>query len=147
MRAVCKGEFLLPLPPDEALALFTPEGERRWAGAEWDPQYAADPGREDGSAPGTVFTTESTGGDAVWIVVGRTADSVAYARVVPGRIAGIVAVTCSRADDDACRVHVTYDLTSLSPEGEAFVRELAEGYDAFLDDWRREIVASLARDA
>ena len=141
-RTVCTGEFTLPLSIEQALPLFTPEGERRWAGHAWDPRYA-DGAAGDRSDPGTVFTTESTGGDAVWIVLGRTEDSIAYARVVPGRNAGTVRVTCS-AEQDGCRVRVAYDLTSLGPEGNAFVREFEDGYAAFLEHWRQAIVESLS---
>src|SRR5262249_47894283 len=64
VRVVCEGRFELPLPPAEALPFFTPEGERAWAGPAWNPVYP-DPGAAvDDSAPGTVFTTESHGGDA-----------------------------------------------------------------------------------
>jgi hypothetical protein len=28
------------MPPADARTLFTPEGERRWAGASWNPIYA-----------------------------------------------------------------------------------------------------------
>jgi len=48
---------------------------------------------------------------------------------------------CSAADDDACRVRVT----SLSPEGEEFVRELEDGFDTFLEHWRR-VIGSVAAD-
>jgi hypothetical protein len=32
----------------------------------------------------------------------------------------------------------------LSPDDAAFVEELEAGYDAFLDEWRREILGALA---
>jgi hypothetical protein len=38
---------------------------------------------------------------------------------------------------------VRYDVTSLGPDGVQFVEELEAGYDAFLDEWRREILAAL----
>src|SRR5437588_11717644 len=46
-------DITVGLPREQALALFTPEGERRWAEG-WDPQYP-EPGRREG--PGAVFTT------------------------------------------------------------------------------------------
>ena len=67
VRAVCEGGFTLPMTVEEALPLFTPEGERGWAGADWDPQYPIDGAAADDSAPGTVFTTESHGGARVRI--------------------------------------------------------------------------------
>jgi len=144
VRVVCEGRFELPLPPDQARAYFTPEGERAWAGPAWDPVYA-DPGAAgDGSAPGTVFTTESHGGDATWVVVDRTASTMRYARFVPRRIAGTIAVRCAPgATDGETVVTVTYDVTSLGPDGAELVERLRDGYDAFLGSWREQILRSL----
>jgi hypothetical protein len=36
VRAICEARFTLPLPVAAAVPLFTPEGERRWAGQSWD---------------------------------------------------------------------------------------------------------------
>jgi hypothetical protein len=139
VRAICEGGFTLPLPVADALPLFTPEGERRWAGADWDPVYALPGAAQDDTAPGTVFSTESDGGAAVWIVLERRDDGMRYARVAPARIAGTIDVTCTPVDGGT-RVHVTYDVTSLGPEGAEFVRELESGYDGFMASWREEIL-------
>jgi len=145
VRTISTGRFTLPLPVEEAVPLFTPEGERPWAGADWDPVYAVPEAAEDDSAPGTVFTTDSTGGAATWIVLDRRADAMSYARVVPGSIAGTIAVTCRAAESaEETEITVTYDTTSLSAEGAAFVEELNRGYDAFLESWREEILKALA---
>jgi len=127
----------------DALPLFTPEGERRWAGSSWNPVYAVPGSAADDSAPGTVFTTESDGGAATWIVLERRDDGLRYARVAPGRIAGTVEVRCAEAGPGETLVTVTYDATSLGPEGRAFVEELSAGYDAFLEHWREAILATL----
>jgi hypothetical protein len=148
LRVICEGHFNLPVPPSEALPLFTPEGERAWAGSAWNPVYPIAAAAEDASAPGTVFTTESDGGLATWVIVERTEATMRYARVAPGRIAGTVTVSCVQpASAVETKVTVTYDVTSLGPEGAAFVEELRDGYDAFLSGWREEIVAALATRA
>jgi hypothetical protein len=146
IRAVCDGHFTLPLPVRSTVPLFTPEGERRWAGSSWDPVYAIPDQVTDGAAPGTVFTTESDGRAATWIVLERSDDGMRYARVAPGRIAGTIAVHCSQTAEDESRVTVRYDVTSLGPEGVDFVQELEAGYDAYLEEWRREILAGLASE-
>ena len=143
VRAICEGGFTLPLPLADAVVLFTPEGERRWAGEDWDPQYSIPESAQDDSAPGTVFSTESDGGRATWIVLERRDDGLRYARIAPDRIAGTVSVHCAPAAGGETRVTVVYDVTSLSPEGAAFVRELESGFDAFMDGWRNEIVEGL----
>jgi len=145
VRVLCEGQLSLPLTVAEAVPLFTPEGERRWAGSAWDPVYAIPDAAGHGSAPGTVFTTESDGGAAIWIVLDRREDGISYARVAPGRIAGTITVSCAQAAaPDQTRVTVSYDVTSLSPEGAAFARQLEAEYDEFLESWRREILAALA---
>ena len=138
-RAICTGRFSLPLAVEDAIPLFTPEGERRWAGSSWDPKYAIPEAVED-EAPGTVFTTESDGGMATWIVLERRDDGMRYARVAPERIAGTIDVTCLPSASDETEVSVTYDVTSLSTEGTAFVNELEASFDSFLDGWREELV-------
>jgi hypothetical protein len=142
IRAVCEGHFMLPLPVTAAVPLFTPEGERRWAGSSWDPVYAIPEAISDGAAPGTVFTTESDGRVATWIVLERREDGMSYARVAPGRIAGTITVHCTQKAQGQTCVTVRYDVTSLGPEGVDFVQELEAGYDEFLEEWRREILAS-----
>ena len=97
---------------------------------------------EDDSAPGTVFMTESDGGDATWIVLERRHDGMRYARVAHDRIAGTIDVLCTQGDSaDVTEVAVTYDVTSLSSQGSAFVEELEAGFDEFLEGWRQEILA------
>jgi hypothetical protein len=142
IRAICEGHFTLPLPIAEAVPLFTPEGERRWAGASWDPVYAIPEAAGDDSAAGTVFTTESDGGAATWIVLERRDDGMSYARVAPDRIAGTISVRCSQEVEET-RVTVRYDVTSLGPEGVRFVGVLEDGYETFLGEWRRAILAGL----
>lgn len=127
----------------EALPLFTPEGERRWGGDSWDPVYALSGSAGDDTAPGTVFTTESDGGAATWIVLERRDDGFRYARVAPDRIAGTISVRCVESALGETQVTVTYDVTSLGPEGRAFVEELSDGYEAFLGHWRHAILAAL----
>lgn len=148
VRAICEGQFLLPLPPAEAVSLFTPEGERLWAGSSWDPVYAIPEAAHHDSAPGTVFTTQSDSGRATWIVLDHGDGEMRYARVVADLIAGTITVTCAEAaTPNQTRVNVTYDITSLGPEGTEFVTELEATYDEFLEEWRQQIAAPGASDA
>ena len=134
IRRVLSGIVEVPLPPDEALALFTPEGERAWAPG-WDPHF---PSGED-TAPGTAFTTH--GGRTFWVIADRTADAMRYARITPGVHAGTVEVRCEPAGATTC-AHVTYDLTGLGDP--AAVDHFAGGFPAMLAEWERLIATSLA---
>jgi len=109
---------------------FTPEGERRWVGGEWDPSYPAGDVR---LAPGLVF--EAVG--ATWVVVDADPERVRYVRVTPGRRAGIVEV--QRLDDTTVRV--TYDLTALTPSEAGELEAFAGDYETMLAGWSRSIAA------
>jgi hypothetical protein len=76
-------------------------------------------------------------------VLERHPDGMRYARVAPGRIAGTVSVSCAPSPGGT-QVRVTYDVTSLGPEGAEFVRELESGYHGFMESWREEIVKGVA---
>jgi hypothetical protein len=146
VRVICNGRFALPMPLADARTLFTPEGERGWAGSSWNPIYPVPGAAKDDSSPGTVFTTESDGGEATWIVLERSDNGMRYARVAHDRIAGTIDVVCTQGESpDVTEVEVTYDVTSLSPEGSVFAKKLQASFDEFLEGWQHEIVASLSR--
>jgi hypothetical protein len=132
-------EFTVALPPDQAIMLFTPEGERRWADG-WNPRYP-EPERREG--PGAVFTTEHGGHHATWIVVDHTAQRLRYARVVHGATAGTVEVSIVSSTDRATVVRVTYDLTALTAMGAAWLDDFDEGYEDEIASWSKEIAAAL----
>ena len=100
------GTIHVPLPPDRALELFTPEGEREWVPG-WDPHHHSP----------TVFATDHGGSDTLWVITDQEPRRMRYARVTPGVHAGTVEVRCRpEADDSRTRADVTYDLTELSPK-------------------------------
>jgi hypothetical protein len=132
IRHVLRGTVEVPLPPEQALALFTPAGERAWAPG-WDPVYPV----EEDTSPGTTFTTHD--GRTFWVIADRTADSMRYSRITPGVHAGSVEVRCEAAGS-ATRAHVTYDLSG----DPATVDQFAGDFPAMLAEWERLIAASLA---
>jgi hypothetical protein len=132
-------EITVRLPAEQAMALFTPEGERRWAEG-WDPHYP-EPGRRDG--PGAVFTTGHGGHMTTWIMVDHGRGSVGYARVTEGMTAGTVAVEVVGSAERSTQVRVTYDLTPLTPAGETWLETFDEHYDAAIGGWATEIAAAL----
>ena len=120
----CQGSLRVPLPPPEAIELFTPEGERAWV-PHWDPVHAS----------ATVFTTDQT----IWVITDATATRRRYARVTPGVQAGTVEVVC-HPDGDHTRAHVTYDLAALSPDTD--LETFAARYDDMLAEWERLIAGA-----
>jgi hypothetical protein len=133
-RHLLSGTVEVPLPPERALALFTPDGERAWAPG-WDPQYPAG----EAASPGTTFTTHD--GRTFWVIADATSDSMRYARITPGVHAGTVEVRCERAGAGT-RATVTYDLTGLADP--VTVDRFAADFPAMLAEWERLIAAALA---
>jgi hypothetical protein len=129
----------VPLPFEEAVRCFTPEGERAWIDG-WDPVYPA--GREavgeDGDEPDGVWLTAGT----TWVVTDRTEGRRRYARVESGVSAGTVTVDC-RPDGERTAVEVTYALTALSDEGAERLEELAGAFPQHIDEWARAIAGRL----
>jgi hypothetical protein len=134
-------EITVGLPREQAMALFTPEGERSWADG-WDPQYP-DARRREG--PGAVFTTRHDAHEATWIIIDQRPDIIRYARVVHGVSAGTIAVEVLGSKDGATHVRVTYDLTALTAAGETWLEAFARRYATEIAAWAREIDAALLR--
>ena len=134
-------EITVSLPPAQAIALFTPEGERRWADG-WQPRYP-DPRRREGA--GAVFTTEDEGDQTTWIMVDHGPERVRYARV-EGMTAGTVAVDVVESHGRSTQVRVTYDLTALTGAGESLLDAFDADFDAEIGEWAAAIAVALKRD-
>lgn len=79
-RVRLRGTVAVQVPPAEAIELFTPSGERRWAEG-WDPSFPAPVADE--TEPGTVFETDAHG-SLTWVVVDReNGRRMRYAVVAP----------------------------------------------------------------
>ena len=131
-------------PPSQAFPLFTPEGERAWVEG-WDPVHLHPPSGE--AREGGVFVTHADGEETVWMIARYEPERfrAAYARITPGSRAARVEVRCE-AEGDATRVHVTYEVTALSEEGNRFVDAFtAEHYRGFIGGWEDDIREHLRR--
>lgn len=138
-----KGTITVLLPADEALELFTPEGERRWVPA-WEPDYLFRAG--GGDEIDTVFRTDHDGEETLWIVLDHDLElhQAAYARITPGSRLGTVTVDIDPIDETSCWVDVCYELTALSPAGNAILEAFdARAFRAMLDEWERRISSTV----
>lgn len=134
------GTVAVQVPPAEAIELFTPSGERRWAHG-WDPSFPAP--TADETEPGTVFETRGHG-PLTWVVIGRESGrSMKYAVVAPGIRAGTIEVACADDGSGTTIATVTYDMTALSADGERWLAEFAAEYDGYLDHWRYAITTAI----
>lgn len=89
LSVTCHGDVRVALPIDEALPLFTAEGERRWVPG-WEPRYPSPV--TDETEPGTVWLTESEHGLVHWVVAARSERGFMYGRITPGFTAGAVGI-------------------------------------------------------
>lgn len=136
----------VPLPPAEALALFTPEGEREWVPG-WDPEAIHAPGGSL-SRQGAVFRTRHGGEETVWLVqrVAPRIGAADYVRVTPGNRLGTVHVRCRDDGSGGSAVEVTYRLTALSAEGvEVLEAVTEEAFAADVGEWEKAIDGLLGR--
>jgi uncharacterized membrane protein len=72
---------------------------------------------------------------------------VRYARVTPGVAAGTVTVALEADGASGIRAQVTYDLTSLSADGDARLADFDRAYDAAIAEWETAIAQALASGA
>lgn len=139
-----KGILTVELGFEETLDLFTPEGERRWID-DWRPEYLYRAG--GGDEIDTVFRTRHGGEETLWIVLDhdREEGTAAYSRLTPGSRLGTVTVSVEAIDERSCWVEVCYEMTGLSPEGNAVLKALdARAFRTMLDDWQVRIAGALA---
>ena len=135
----------LPLPADEALELFTPEGERLWI-ADWRPRYHYPANGE--TIEGMVFLTGEGSELTYWTMMDFVIvrHRVRYSRVTPGSRSTIVEVVCIPGGDRQCQAEVSYALTGLSEEGNTAIDGfVGDVYVAMIESWREKIIDYLDR--
>jgi len=113
--------------------LFTAEGEKFWAEG-WDPEFYYP--ENETTVEGAVFVTSShENKQTVWtcVVFDESSWHVKYVRI-------IINVKCSSSGENKTKAEVTYEFTSLSEEGNVFVKSFTdEHYEKFIDSWEVEI--------
>lgn len=132
-------EVAVGLPKPEAIDLFTPEGERRWAPG-WNPIYA-NVTEASRVGQGTVFTTDAHGGRRVWIVdtYDRAAGVVRYTVFHDESVTRIeVRVSPGHGGSTA---RVSYDRTSLNASADQEIAHFAAHAHAMQSEWQSAIDA------
>ena len=132
----------LNAPPERAFEMFTPLGERAWAQG-WDPEFLHP---VDGEAcVGSVFVTRAGGRETIWTTIAHDPPSrAAYSRVTPGHHAVVVEVRLRPSDEGGTLADVSYAFTALTPEGNAAVTEMADGFAGWMEEWETSINRALA---
>jgi hypothetical protein len=126
----------IPAHPDEVFPLFGPLREADWA-AGWEPEIVAG----DAALPeaGCVFRTrDESRGETIWLVsrVDHVRHRIAYVRTTPRSDLAEIRIAVDAAPGGGASVSVTYRLTGLSPDGNAYVADFTEDrYRSLIDEW------------
>ncbi len=144
LRTQTAFDIVVHLPYAEAALLFGPEGERPWAGKQWDPQFLYPPARHD--EQGAVFTVHHGSVTAIWIntLFDLEARHFNYAYFIPGIMVTTVDVRFNPIDPASTNVHVTYTRTALDPEGNSHVTAFTASDRTAAHDWQQSIDTYLA---
>ena len=136
-----KSEFTFTVyaPLAAAFPLFGPEGERPWAGPDWDPQFVHPTPAQD--VEGAVFRIHHGHHDAIWVntAFDTQAGHAAYVYVIAGRLVTRIDVQLTSINAQTTSVHVMYERTALDPSVDEDIEEMARQDAAMGPEWEKSI--------
>ena len=129
----------------DAAPLFGPEGERAWAGDDWNPQFVFPVPARD--VEGAVFTVRHGEHSAVWVntLFDLEGGHMQYVYVLADLLATTIDVWLHPIDAAHTRVDVTYVRTALRPEVDEHVLALGKHDSEQGKEWADGINAYLLR--
>ena len=131
----------------DAAPLFGPEGERVWAGNDWNPQFVFPTPARD--VEGAVFTVRHGEHSAVWVntLFDLEGGHMQYVYVLADLLATTIDVRLHAMDAAHTRVEVTYVRTALRSEADEHVLSLGKHDSEQGKEWGDAINAYLQRRA
>ena len=128
-----------------AAPLFGPEGERSWAGKDWDPQFIHPLPAAD--VEGAVFTIQHGPIHATWVNTLRDVEGrhFQYVYFIPELMVTIIDVRFNPVSVDSTAVHVLYTRTALTPEGNEHVTAMNQDDKTAGKEWQDAIDEYLTR--
>ncbi len=132
----------LPAKPAVVFPLFGPVRESEWA-PHWNPTILYPQDRSQSA--GAVFTTRQHDRDVVWVLTtyDQAALRVGYVIVRPGISAAQLDIVLKPIGENETEATVTHRLTSLSEEGDSFVKDFAAEFPLERDHWEQAISGRL----
>jgi hypothetical protein len=129
----------------DAAPLFGPEGERVWAGDDWNPQFVFPVPARD--VQGAVFTVRHGEHTAVWVntLFDVEGGRMQYVYVLADLLATTIDVRLHPIDAAHTGVDVTYVRTALRPEADEHVLSLGKHDSEQGKEWADAINAYLQR--
>jgi len=117
-------QFVVRASLSRAAPLFGPEGERCWAGPQWNPEFLyPQPGKD---VQGAVFTVQHGPHTSVWVntLFDLAGGRMQYVSFIPGKVVSTVDVRLTAVDSSSTSVEVTYARTALDAAANEDVRGL-----------------------
>jgi hypothetical protein len=132
-------EFTVHAPYSVTAPLFGPEGERGWAGVEWDPHFLYPQPAED--KQGAVFTVHHGHHRSYWINTARDVEGhhFQYVYFIPDVMATLIDVNFSELDPANTQVKVDYERTALDADANRQVRELGNSDGKNGAEWGKAV--------
>jgi hypothetical protein len=126
-----------------AFPLFGSNGERSWAGDDWNPQFVYPSPAAD--VPGAVFTIKHGAHQAVWVntVFDRQGRHIQYAYLISDVMVTTIDLTFVPLDAATTKVSVIYERTALNVAANDEVRKFGTIDQARGTDWEKAINAYL----
>jgi hypothetical protein len=135
--------FTVNAPLRQAAPLFGPEGERVWAGGDWNPQFVFPTPAHD--VEGAVFTVQHGEHTSVWVntIFDLERGRMQYVYVLADLLATTIDVRLHPVDAQHTKVDVTYTRTALRPEANEHVAAMSAHDGKQGPEWESKINAYL----
>jgi hypothetical protein len=119
--------------------LFSPVGERAWAGTDWNPQFLYP--RPERDEEGAVFTVKHGGHESVWVNSIRDMESrhFQYVYFIPDALVTVIDVRFFPISAGTTKVEVTYTRTALNVDANPHVRALGVSDAGNGTEWQQAI--------
>jgi hypothetical protein len=139
-------ELTVRAPYSAAFPLFGPNGERSWAGADWNPQFVYPNPAAD--VQGTVFTVKHGPHQAVWVntLFDIEGHHIQYAYFISDVMVTTINLTFFPLDSANTKVSVTYERTALSVAANEHIQRFGAADRARGADWEKAINVYLQKN-
>lgn len=135
-------QFDLNVPPAQAAPLFGPEGERCWAGGNWDPHFVyPQPAHDQQDA---VFTIAHGQSNMTWVntAFNLPEGHIQYVAIMPSAMVMTIDLRLT-ATPTGTHIDATFIHTALDPSLNARVTEMADRHASNGSQWAHDIAACL----
>jgi hypothetical protein len=131
-------EFTVHAPYEKVFPLFGADGERTWAGDNWNPQFVYPLPAQD--IEGEVFTVAHGHTHSTWVntAFDQPSGHIQYTYVIPGAQAVRIDIHLSHTEPSSTGVKVVYERTALSADFNAHLNKIHEGSET-AKEWQSSI--------